>query len=88
MDNELPYFGTKDNPTNIADDVEEKLDVTIKNELSEIRNLLIALLDNIGLDTKQPAADVKIEAIANEKVYKLVYPVVVKIDARIKGVKG
>lgn len=84
---ELPYFGTKDNPTNVADDTDEKIDVTIKNELSGIRIELLELLNDMGLDTKQPAEDVKIEAIANEKVYKIVATVIAKLDVKIKGVK-
>ena len=82
---ELQYFGTRDNPTQIAEDDEQKLDVTLKNELSSVKNDLLLLLNNMGLNTNQPAMDVKIEAIANEKVYKIIYPIIEKLDNKIKG---
>lgn len=84
---DLPYFGTKDNPTNVADDVEEKLDVTVKNELSGLKSYFIEVLNELKLDTKQPAAEVKIEALANEKVRNIINPVIAILDTKIKGVK-
>lgn len=87
MDEDLGYFGTRDNPTNVAKDASDSIDVTVKNQLSAIRDELFDLLNNMGLNTKQPAADVKIEAIANEKVYKIIAPVIAKLDNKIKGDK-
>lgn len=84
---ELPYFGTKDNPTNVADDVADDVDVTVKNELSGLKLYFIDILDELKLDTKQPAEDVKIEAIANEKVRNIINPVIAILDNKIKGVK-
>lgn len=84
---ELPYFGTKENPTNIADEADDKLDVTVKNELSGLKIYLIEILNELKLDIKQSAEDVKIEAIANEKVRNIINPVIAVLETKIKGAK-
>lgn len=88
MDEELGYFGTKANPTNLAeDDADKILDVTIQNELSGLKGYFVEILNELKLDVKQPAEDVKIEAIANEKVRSIISPVIAVLDIKIKGVK-
>lgn len=85
---ELPYFGTRDNPTNVADDADDVLDVTITNELSGLKCYFIEVLNDLKLDVKQPAEDVKIEAIANEKVRNIINPVIVILETKIKGAQN
>ena len=84
---ELGYFATTDNPTQIAEDATKDLDATIKNELSILRAYFYEILNELKLDAKQPAADVKIEAIANEKVRNIINPVIEILDNKIKGGK-
>lgn len=82
---ELPYFGTQNNPTQQAEDVAPAVDITVQSELRGIKAAMTEILDELTLDTSQPAADVKAEAIANEKVRKILNPIIATIDTRLKN---
>lgn len=87
MAQELEYFGTRENPTNIAEDSEKVLDVTIQNELYGLRGYFISILDELKIDPKQPAVEYKIEGLANDKVRNIINPVIAVLDNKIKGAK-
>lgn len=87
MAHELEYFGTRDNPTNVAEDTTEDLDVTVKSELMGMKSYFLDMLKELKIDLKQPAAEVKIEALANEKARQIIEPVIAVIDNKLKGVK-
>ncbi|HWT40066.1 MAG TPA: hypothetical protein VN081_02240 [Dongiaceae bacterium] len=84
MPDELPYFGTTNNPAQEADDVAPEVDITVKSELIGMKAALNEILDGLSLDLSQPAAEVKIEALANEKVKKILTPIIATIDTRLK----
>lgn len=85
---DLPYFGTRENPTNVADDDPQKLDITVRSELTGMKLYLMQMLGELKLDLKQEAAEVKIEALANEKARFIIEPIIAVIDNKLKGVKN
>ena len=84
---ELPYFGTRDNPTQLAEDVAPEADLSVKNELMGMKSYFQEMLAGLTVDPKQPADEYKIEGLANEKVRRMIEPIIAVIDNKLKGVK-
>jgi hypothetical protein len=80
---ELPYFGTSDNPTQVAEEITE-LDITGRTDLLEIKKDMTGILQNLGLNVAQSAEDVKIEAVANQKVRVILQPIIDTINEKLK----
>ncbi len=79
------YFGTTNNPTQQAEDVAPEVDVTVQSELIGMRAAITEMLDGLTLDPKLPAEEYKIEGLANDKVRKMLAPIIATIDTRLKS---